>query len=195
MGRGANDSRTCRYRGSGTQPRPDVGESGPHYGIDRAPQAAGLMGMISSIAIVVRARLLLGKGLVVFPKPPEDAVLCQADIYGVVRHPVYSAAIVGTAGWALFWRSLPGLLGSIPVAVFFRVKSHHEERYLLRRFPEYGAVPRASPRTYATTAKAALRVRTPMMAHASGFPSISPPWQVSPTTQIAKHRPKQRPRR
>jgi protein-S-isoprenylcysteine O-methyltransferase Ste14 len=122
-----------------------TGRVGGQTTIEGALEAVGLMIMIGSIAVVVRARLVLGKGLVVFPKPPDDAVLCQRDIYGMVRHPVYSAVIAGTAGWALFWRSPPGLLGSIPVAVFFRLKSQHEERYLLARFPEYGEYRRRVP--------------------------------------------------
>jgi hypothetical protein len=50
-----------------------------------ASRIVGAAGLASSIAVIARAKLVLGKGLVVFPKPPDDAVLRQDDIYGIAR--------------------------------------------------------------------------------------------------------------
>jgi protein-S-isoprenylcysteine O-methyltransferase Ste14 len=75
-----------------------------------ASRIVGVAGIASSLAVVARAKSVLGKGFVVFPKPPDDAVLREDDIYGIVRHPVYAAVIGATLSWALVWLSLPGLL-------------------------------------------------------------------------------------
>lgn len=109
----------------------------PHW-VVLASRIVGAAGIASSIGVIARAKLVLGKGLVVFPKPPDDAVLQQDDTYGIVRHPVYAAVIGATLGWALVWLSLPELLFSIPTALFFRLKAQHEEQFLVARFPDYG---------------------------------------------------------
>jgi protein-S-isoprenylcysteine O-methyltransferase Ste14 len=110
-----------------------------------ASRVVGVAGIASSLAVAARAKSILGKGLVVFPKPPDDAVLREDDIYGIVRHPVYVAVIGATLSWALVWLSLPGLLFFIPTPLFFRVKSQHEEQFLVARFPEYGMYQKQVP--------------------------------------------------
>jgi protein-S-isoprenylcysteine O-methyltransferase Ste14 len=117
-----------------------------------ASRVVGVSGSVVSIAVVARAKFVLGKGLVVFPEPPDDAVLKQDDIYGIVRHPVYAAVIGATLSWALLWVSVPGVLFSIPIALFFRLKARYEEKLLTAKFPEYttyqARVPALVPRRY-----------------------------------------------
>jgi protein-S-isoprenylcysteine O-methyltransferase Ste14 len=93
--------------------------------------------MMVSAGVALRAAMVVGRHISPFPKPATGAVLRQHDVYGVVRHPMYSAVIIGTAGWAMFWRSRPGLLSIPPLALFFRLKSRHEERMLAATFPDY----------------------------------------------------------
>ena len=49
----------------------------------------------------------LGRNLTPFPKPSASTRLVQTGIYGLIRHPLYTAVFCGSVGWALVWRSWP----------------------------------------------------------------------------------------
>ena len=52
--------------------------------------------------------LSLGGNLTPFPKPSAGGRLVRTGIYGLMRHPLYTAVFCGALGWALVWRSWPG---------------------------------------------------------------------------------------
>jgi protein-S-isoprenylcysteine O-methyltransferase Ste14 len=89
-------------------------------------------GMLGTLGV-----LYLGKNLTPFPKPKYDTQLIRHGIFRMVRHPIYSGLIFGTFGWSLFIGSLPGMILSIILFLFFDLKSRREESWLTERFPEY----------------------------------------------------------
>jgi protein-S-isoprenylcysteine O-methyltransferase Ste14 len=79
----------------------------------------------------------LGRNLTPFPKPSANARLVQTGIYGLIRHPLYTAVFSGAVGWALVWQSWPALVAALAVAPLLDAKARREERWLRQQFPEY----------------------------------------------------------
>lgn len=79
----------------------------------------------------------LGPNLTAFPKPREQAELVRHGIYGLIRHPLYTAVICAAVGWSLFWQSWLALAVSLVLAIYFDAKARHEERWLRQQFPDY----------------------------------------------------------
>jgi protein-S-isoprenylcysteine O-methyltransferase Ste14 len=101
--------------------------------IQLAGAALTALGLLLAIAGLVS----LGSALTPFPRPLANARLRQSGAYAWVRHPIYGAVVLASLGWSLAWLSLPGLLFSVVVVLFFDRKSAFEERLLRARFPEY----------------------------------------------------------
>jgi protein-S-isoprenylcysteine O-methyltransferase Ste14 len=91
----------------------------------------------AGLLLAVAGLLRLGDNLSVLPYPKDNATLVQGGVYGVVRHPIYSGLITGAVGWALIHVSLVTLLYAVLLFVFFDIKSRHEERWLIQKYPEY----------------------------------------------------------
>lgn len=81
----------------------------------------------------------LGRNLTPFPKPSADTTLVRTGIYGLIRHPLYTAVFCGSVGWALVWRSWPALLAALLLGPLLDAKARHEERWLRRQFTEYSS--------------------------------------------------------
>jgi protein-S-isoprenylcysteine O-methyltransferase Ste14 len=79
----------------------------------------------------------LGRNLTPFPKPSASTRLVQTGIYGLMRHPLYTAVFCGSVGWALVWQSWPALLAALALAPLFDSKARREERWLRQQFPDY----------------------------------------------------------
>jgi protein-S-isoprenylcysteine O-methyltransferase Ste14 len=82
----------------------------------------------------------------VIPDPKAQTKLVQTGIYGVVRHPIYTAVLLVTLGIALYHGALGLLALWLLLAVFFWQKSRYEETLLIQKFPEYGAYRRKTGR-------------------------------------------------
>jgi len=81
--------------------------------------------------------IALGRNLTPFPKPSANSRLVRTGIYGLMRHPLYTAVFCGSLGWALVWRSWPALLAVLALAPLFDEKARREERWLRQQFPDY----------------------------------------------------------
>ena len=81
----------------------------------------------------------LGRNLTPFPKPSTHTQLVQGGIYGLMRHPLYTAVFCASTGWALVWQSWPALLATLAIAPFFDAKARREECWLRQQFPEYAS--------------------------------------------------------
>ena len=81
----------------------------------------------------------LGAGLTPFPRPLENTHLVQNGPYRLARHPIYGGGVIAIFGWALLNGGWLGLLAAAGMALFFNAKAGVEERWMLRRFPEYAA--------------------------------------------------------
>jgi protein-S-isoprenylcysteine O-methyltransferase Ste14 len=84
----------------------------------------------------------LGRSRTAFPRPIAQATLVRTGLYGLVRHPLYASVFLGSLSWALLWSSLPALISSLVLLVFFDAKARTEERWLRQRYPEYAAYAR-----------------------------------------------------
>jgi protein-S-isoprenylcysteine O-methyltransferase Ste14 len=102
--------------------------------LGRAGQALLVLAAICGIA----GARALGRGLTPFPRPAPGMRLVQHGIYALMRHPLYTAVMCGTFGWALLRASWPALGLALGLAIFFDAKARTEERWLREQFPEYG---------------------------------------------------------
>lgn len=79
----------------------------------------------------------LGRSLTPFPQPSCTGRLVQRGVYGLMRHPLYTAVILASIGWALFEASWPAMVGAGALALLLDAKARREELWLRQQFPEY----------------------------------------------------------
>ena len=79
----------------------------------------------------------LGSNLTPYPKPLDDAQLVTTGVYGIVRHPIYTAVLSGALAYSTFQHSWYALVGTVALAVWFEYKSRREEAFLRIQFPAY----------------------------------------------------------
>ena len=101
---------------------------------------AGLLLLAAGCGIA--GTISLGPNLTPFPKPSASSTLVRTGIYGLIRHPLYTAVFCGSVGWALVWQSWPALLAALALAPLFDAKARREERWLRQKFPEYAGYER-----------------------------------------------------
>ena len=97
----------------------------------------GALLLVIATGCGVAGKVSLGRNLTPFPKPSATTELVRTGIYGLMRHPLYTAVFCGSAGWALVWRSWPALLAALALAPLFDAKARREEHWLRQQFPEY----------------------------------------------------------
>lgn len=103
----------------------------------RGARTIGTAVMVLGAVIGVVAMMRLGRNLVPQPTPVEDGTLVSTGLYGLVRHPIYTAVLLLIIGALLRTPSIAGLLVVIASVVFFDRKSAHEERLLAATYPGY----------------------------------------------------------
>ncbi len=85
------------------------------------------------------AALQSGHALTAVPRPRDAAHLVETGAYGLVRHPIYGALVLGAVGWAL-WRGSPvAAVGAAALFVVLDLKRRVEEVWLLERYSGYAA--------------------------------------------------------
>jgi protein-S-isoprenylcysteine O-methyltransferase Ste14 len=99
--------------------------------------ACGAVFFVIALCCGIAGSVALGRNLNPIPKPYMHTQLVQGGIYGLMRHPLYTAVFCGSVGWALVWQSWPALLVSLILAPFFDAKARREERWLRQQFPDY----------------------------------------------------------
>ena len=99
--------------------------------------AVGLALIVAGIVQSAAGLFTLGVGLTPYPRPLDNGVLRTRGAYALVRHPIYTGILFVAAGWSLHYHSLAGLGFDLALFVFFDRKSAHEERWLVRKYPEY----------------------------------------------------------
>jgi len=110
--------------------------------------AAGWVLVAAGGGFAVLAMLNLNTSLTPFPKPMKGARLKDNGIYGLVRHPIYGAIIVGAIGLSFARGSGLSLLLSLLLGGYFTLKARHEERMLADAYPEYAQYKRRVPRRF-----------------------------------------------
>ena len=98
----------------------------------------GSIGLIAGLIMAVWGLRSLGRNLTPGTEPLADAALVTSGAYTHVRHPIYYGIILMLTGYTLAWSNwtLALLLGGMAL-LFFDAKARAEERWLVRRFPEY----------------------------------------------------------
>ena len=114
--------------------------------------ARAVLSAVAVLALVVAVVSLLGlgRGLTASPVPREEGALVTDGLFGVVRHPTYSALGLAIGALALASGGVGRLACTVGLFVLFAGKARWEERLLIERFPVYPAyaarVPRFIPR-------------------------------------------------
>lgn len=103
------------------------------------PVAHGVAWMLVGIAIAAGlwAARWLGVGLTPSPLPNGRVALITHGPYRWVRHPMYSAVMLGMAAVAWMARSFVAAALGAGLIALFAVKSRWEERYLTAGFAGY----------------------------------------------------------
>lgn len=91
--------------------------------------AAGVLAMV--------ALLHLRGSLHVSPAPRRGAQFVERGIYRRLRHPMYTGVVAFAVGLLLLVPTLPVAAASTALIVFYLIKTRHEEKMLLDRYPEY----------------------------------------------------------
>lgn len=73
------------------------------------------------------------------PYPVDHSQLVTSGVYGLVRHPLYSALLLVALGWVCYSLSLSHLALLVVGFLFFDYKASKEERWLTERHPDYAA--------------------------------------------------------
>ena len=102
----------------------------------------GALLLVIAVGCGLAGTVSLGGNLTPFPKPLASTKLVQTGIYGLMRHPLYTAVFCGAVGWALVWRSWPALVAALALGPLFDAKARVEERWLRQQFPEYAGYER-----------------------------------------------------
>ncbi len=99
----------------------------------------GTVFLLLSALCGIAGAMALGRNLTPFPRPVQSSRVIQHGIYGLMRHPLYTAVFCGSLGWALVWRSKTALLAALILGPFFAAKARREERWLRETHLDYAA--------------------------------------------------------
>ena len=91
----------------------------------------------AGLYLVGRSLLALGRHLSPFPKPRSGSVLITTGTYAIVRHPMYTALLLGALAWCVWWFSAAHLLGATALFAFLDAKASREEKWLCETHSEY----------------------------------------------------------
>jgi protein-S-isoprenylcysteine O-methyltransferase Ste14 len=108
----------------------------------RERQVAGAVLILAGAALFLAGAVRLGPALTPLPYPKENAPLVQSGPFALVRHPIYSGVLAVSLGIALAVTGWLTFVYAAAAFVLLDVKSRHEERWLVEKFPEYPAYQR-----------------------------------------------------
>lgn len=100
-------------------------------------RAAGWVLIAAAGAVAFAARRHLGRNLTPLPYPRAGGHFVDTGPYAFVRHPMYSALILGSIGIALLARGWLTFVYAGALFALLDVKSRREDRWLVQRLPEY----------------------------------------------------------
>ncbi len=101
--------------------------------------AAGSVFLLLGSLLFITGILRLGANLSALPYPKPESTFVENGPYRIVRHPMYSGAILIAFGWAFVIHNWLALGIALVVFVFFDFKSRREEAWLKEKFQGYAA--------------------------------------------------------
>lgn len=110
------------------------------FGDSDPPVALRVVGgslVLGAVLLGASATMVLGRSLTPLPQPRPGARFVTRGAYGLVRHPIYGAVVVGLVGLGIWDANPVAVLVGVAMAGFFRLKSAHEEANLVLAYPEY----------------------------------------------------------
>jgi protein-S-isoprenylcysteine O-methyltransferase Ste14 len=99
-----------------------------------------------ALSLGIWAARWLGAGLSPSPLPNGRVGIITHGPYRWVRHPIYTAVVLGMVGVAAMSRSAIAAFLVVSLAALFAVKSRFEERHLAEAFPSYADYRRSTGR-------------------------------------------------
>ncbi len=102
--------------------------------------------IIPAGAVGLAGAARLGRALSALPLPSPSAELRTSGIYRCVRHPIYSAVLLGGAGLVLLGGRISRAVLWLFLLALLLGKIRWEERELTARFPDYPQYARYTPR-------------------------------------------------
>lgn len=96
-----------------------------------------IAGQLAALVLAIFSRIQYSKGQFRPVAEPGEGSLIQSGPYRVIRHPMYSAALL-LVWTSIFghWSPLNGLIGTILlIVILLRIRA--EEQLLRNRYPEY----------------------------------------------------------
>ena len=93
--------------------------------------------LLAAAVIFFSAVLAMGNSLSPFPAPATRGTLITAGIFRFVRHPIYTAVMIGALAFAQGTHSPARFVLTLVLIAFFTAKAGHEERLLKTRYPAY----------------------------------------------------------
>ncbi|MBI1395064.1 MAG: hypothetical protein GC151_03710 [Betaproteobacteria bacterium] len=109
----------------------------------RVVQALGVALALWAFAVMIRAQ---GRMFRISPIPEGHRTLVRSGPYRWIRHPMYASIFLVVTPPVAEWRTGPGVLLLVSLALVIVSKLQFEERLLLDRFPGYADYRRATAR-------------------------------------------------
>ena len=97
----------------------------------------GIAMMVLGVGLIVSGVVALGRNLAAVPRPKQGATLVERGPYRVVRHPMYSGAVLIAFGWAFAVAGSLSLVYAFMVVAFLAIKTAREERWLREEVTGY----------------------------------------------------------
>ena len=106
----------------------------------------GVAMVVVAVVVAVAAAAGLGAGLTASPLPARTAQLRTTGMYACVRHPIYSALLLGGAGVVLLGGRVERIWLWLALLAVLLMKTRLEEAALAARFPDYPTYAATTPR-------------------------------------------------
>lgn len=101
---------------------------------------------LSGLLLAWLAYKSLGRNFRVFAAPRRSGNLIRSGVYSKVRHPMYTAVIMGFAGYVLYWGAVWSAAIWLALTALYVVKAIKEEEVLAQRYPDYNDYKSATKR-------------------------------------------------
>ena len=108
--------------------------------------AAAVAVLVPAAGFAVAGLAGLGRGLTASPLPAPEAQPRTTGVYACVRHPIYSALLLGGVDFVILGGRLSRLRVWITLLALLSIKTRVEEAALIGRFPGYRSYADKTPR-------------------------------------------------